>query len=161
MTPIEKRVTSSPMSSALSLDNMPAVVTRFIELYRVLNKHNLYLLDEVYAKEVIFTDPMHSIHGVDALRAYFAKLYQNVESIHFDIHDVVASDSQAALYWVMEYRHPKLNRGHSIRVDGMSRLKFNDKIEFHRDYFDLGQMLYEQVPCLGKLIGLVKGKAAQ
>jgi hypothetical protein len=61
----------------------------------------------------------------------------------------------------MTYSHPKLNKGQQIQVDGMSQLKFDDKIYAHRDYFDLGQMLYEQVPFLGGLIGLLKKRAAK
>jgi hypothetical protein len=61
----------------------------------------------------------------------------------------------------MTYSHPKLNKGQSINVEGMSQLRFSDKIFAHRDYFDVGQMLYEQVPFLGGLIGLLKNRAGK
>ncbi|SUI76327.1 nuclear transport factor 2 family protein [Shewanella morhuae] len=137
------------------------LVDNFIELYQALNKNNLHLLGQVYGDDIIFTDPMHQISGLESLTQYFAKLYENVQHIQFEIKEVQQSDSQASLFWQMQYRHPKLNRGHLISVDGMSQLKFNDKIYFHRDYFDLGQMLYEQVPCVGGLIRLLKMRAAK
>lgn len=137
------------------------LVDNFIELYQALNKNNLHLLGQVYGDDIIFTDPMHQISGLESLTQYFAKLYENVQHIQFEIKEVQQSDSQASLFWQMQYRHPKLNRGLLIRVDGMSQLKFNDKIYFHRDYFDLGQMLYEQVPCVGGLIRLLKTRAAK
>ncbi|MCU7993976.1 nuclear transport factor 2 family protein [Shewanella glacialipiscicola] len=137
------------------------LVDNFIELYQALNKNNLHLLGQVYGDDIIFTDPMHQISGLESLTQYFAKLYENVQHIQFEIKEVQQNDSQASLFWQMQYRHPKLNRGHLIRVDGMSQLKFNDKIYFHRDYFDLGQMLYEQVPCVGGLIRLLKTSAAK
>ncbi|GIU04308.1 nuclear transport factor 2 family protein [Shewanella morhuae] len=137
------------------------LVDNFIELYQALNKNNLHLLGQVYGDDIIFTDPMHQISGLELLTQYFAKLYENVQHIQFEIKEVQQSDSQASLFWQMQYRHPKLNRGQLIRVDGMSQLKFNDKIYFHRDYFDLGQMLYEQVPCVGGVIRLLKTRAAK
>lgn len=137
------------------------LVDNFIELYQALNKNNLHLLGQVYGDDIIFTDPMHQISGLESLTQYFAKLYENVQHIQFEIKEVQQSDGQASLFWQMQYRHPKLNKGQLIRVDGMSQLKFNDKIYFHRDYFDLGQMLYEQVPCVGELIRLLKTRAAK
>lgn len=137
------------------------LVDNFIELYQALNKNNLHLLGQVYGDDIIFTDPMHQISGLESLTQYFAKLYENVQHIQFEIKEVQQSDSQASLFWQMQYRHPKLNKGQLISVDGMSQLKFNDKIYFHRDYFDLGQMLYEQVPFIGGFIRLLKMRAAK
>ncbi|MGI1943576.1 nuclear transport factor 2 family protein [Shewanella glacialipiscicola] len=137
------------------------LVDNFIELYQALNKNNLHLLGQVYGDDIIFTDPMHQISGLESLTQYFAKLYENVQHIQFEIKEVQQSDGQASLFWQMQYRHPKLNKGQLISVDGMSQLKFNDKIYFHRDYFDLGQMLYEQVPFVGGLIRLLKTRAAK
>ncbi|MGL5046698.1 MAG: nuclear transport factor 2 family protein [Shewanella sp.] len=137
------------------------LVDEFIQLYQDLNKDNLHLLAQVYDDSISFTDPMHQIMGLEALTQYFAKLYKNVQHIHFEIKEVQQDANQAALFWQMDYRHPKLNKGALIRVDGMSQLKFNDKIYFHRDYFDLGQMLYEHIPCMGGLIRLLKDRAAK
>jgi limonene-1,2-epoxide hydrolase len=143
---------------ALPNDKTPEIVGLFIQLYQKLNKDNLQKLTEVYSSDVHFQDPLHQVDGMAALTEYFANLYQNITHIEFDIHQIVLSECQhqAALYWVMSYSHPKLNKGQTIHVDGSSLLKFNDKIYFHRDYFDAGQMLYQHVPLLGGLINLIK-----
>ena len=45
--------------------------------------------------------------------------------------------------WTMFLNHPKL-RGETVRVEGASYLRTrNGKVYYHRDYFDLGAMLYE------------------
>ncbi|MDR6962877.1 nuclear transport factor 2 family protein [Shewanella putrefaciens] len=141
--------------------NANTLVDNFIQLYQALNKDNLHLLERVYDDKIIFADPMHQIIGLPALTQYFAKLYKNVQHIQFDIKEVQQNNSQAALFWQMQYSHPKLNKGETIFVDGMSQLRFNEKIFFHRDYFDLGQMLYEHLPCMGGLIRLLKDRAAK
>jgi len=41
----------------------------------------------------------------------------------------------------------------------MSHLKFADgKVISHRDYFDLGEMLYEHIPLLGGVIKSIVGE---
>lgn len=67
---------------------------------------------------------------------------------------------EACLFWTMTYQHSKLNNGQPITVDGMSRLQFQQKIHFHRDYFDAGQMLYQHVPLLGRVINWLKNRVA-
>lgn len=137
------------------------LVEQFIEIYQKLNKDNLSLLGRVYADEICFIDPLHKIEGLTALTRYFAGLYQNVQQIHFEIKEVLKSDDHAAIFWQMHYSHPKLNKGQLIAVEGMSQLKFNQKIIYHRDYFDLGQMLYEHLPCMGSVVRLLKQRAAK
>jgi limonene-1,2-epoxide hydrolase len=146
-----------------SVNGHPIIVDAFIDMYQKLNKDNLFLLRQVYRDDICFRDPMHHVEGIEALTEYFANMYQNVTHIEFDIKEVVisADKQQAALYWTMSYSHPKLSKGQLINVEGMSQLKFSEKIFSHRDYFDLGQMLYEQVPFLGGLIGLLKNRVTK
>jgi ketosteroid isomerase-like protein len=152
----------NPDSSA-SVNGHPAIIDAFIDMYQKLNKDNLSMLAQVYRDDIRFQDPMHHVEGIEALTDYFANMYQNVTHIEFDIKEVVisADKQQAALYWTMSYSHPKLSKGQLINVEGMSQLKFSAKIFAHRDYFDLGQMLYEQVPFLGGLIGLLKNRVTK
>ncbi|GGI69857.1 nuclear transport factor 2 family protein [Shewanella gelidii] len=129
-----------------------------IALYKTLNRHNLHLLDTVYAKDICFIDPLHQIRGLDALMRYFEVLYHNVQSIEFVIHERLTQPHQVCLFWQMSYSHAKLNAGKPILVDGSSHLKLNDEYQicYHRDYFDVGQMLYEPIPVLGHVIRKIK-----
>ena len=57
----------------------------------------------------------------------------------------------------MTYSHKQLNSGKPITVEGHSFIMGDDsKVTYHRDYVDLGQMLYEHIPVLGRLIQWVK-----
>nr|WP_319593236.1 nuclear transport factor 2 family protein [Shewanella donghaensis] len=139
-------------------------------MYKQLNKDTLHLLKPVYSDDVVFQDPLHKVEGIQLLTLYFANLYANVDHIEFDIKEVSFNHEQASVFWEMQYSHPKLNKGDLISVEGMSQLKFSkqthsnttsaQKITSHRDYFDLGSMLYEQIPLLGSLIKMVKNKAS-
>jgi limonene-1,2-epoxide hydrolase len=41
-------------------------------------------------------------------------------------------------------------------VTGVSEIKFDERITYHRDYFDVGSMFYEQVPILKTIIQALK-----
>ncbi len=68
----------------------------------------------------------------------------------FEYLDEVVCVYAAYIKWVMHFRHPRL-RNRLISVRGVSHLKFSDKIEYHEDFYDMGAMLYEQLPVLGNV----------
>lgn len=137
----------------------PAIVQQFMFLYQQLNRDTLSLarLSECYHQNITFLDPFHERHGLLALHDYFRELYENVHHIEFDFHDVYGNEHGATLTWRMRYQHPKIKRGKTIDVDGISVLHLQDGLIIqHRDYFDGGQMLYQHLPLLGWLIHKLK-----
>lgn len=137
----------------------PAWLHNFVEIYQSLGVDNLALLDEIYHPQVTFIDPAHEISGLVNLRRYFKQLYTNLEACEFVIDNVFYQNNQAAIYWTMRYRHPKLNGGKTVIVEGHSTIQGAGKVvTFHRDYLDLGSMLYEQIPLLGRIIRMLKAR---
>jgi len=135
---------------------------RFLDTYQRLNRDNLDLLVEIYSEDIRFSDPAHSLNGLVALRAYFTELYTNVDSVAFDFAEHHVCGDQVFVQWIMRLRHPRLNRGGVVEVPGISCLHFADdgRVDEHRDYFDLGVLLYEQLPLLGSLVRAVKRRFA-
>jgi len=147
-------MTSIPVIKASLLDD-------FCRVYQSLDKHNLGSLKEIYSDDIIFVDAMHEVSGLAALTHYFQHLYANLDYCNFNIEQVIEQHGQACVVWKMEYAHPRLNGGQRILVDGVSHLEFTDKIDRHRDYLDLGQMLYEHLPLVGSVIKAIKKRASQ
>lgn len=137
---------------------MHRVLKDFCQFYRELDARPLSELSSIYTDDIEFCDPVHCIKGMADFRRYFEDLMQKVTHCRFDIHEVNELEEQAFLSWTMHFQHPGLNRGEMISVDGLSHLRFGEKIYFHRDYFDLGAMLYEQIPLLGRLVRGVKSR---
>ncbi|MFB9134418.1 nuclear transport factor 2 family protein [Vibrio olivae] len=132
------------------------------DVYKQLNKHNLASLETVYHQNVIFEDAAHRLEGWQNLVQYFTTLYTNVEHCQFDIKEQHQVGEDGFLTWTMELQHPKLKSGQLIRVKGVSHMKFQDgRVIYHRDYFDLGEMLYEHLPVLGKVIKVIKARLGQ
>ena len=120
--------------------------TRSDKIRRVFNsldKESMNLVDEFYASNIVFVDPLGEIRGRDALRKYYENLYQNVKEIRFDFGEDIVSGNNHASPWTMKMKATKLNKGREVVLEGLSVIRFNDKdkVIYHRDYFDLWQLL--------------------
>lgn len=136
-------------------------VEDFVKIYQNLNSGNLNMLTQIYHQDVQFVDPLHQIHGLDDLTHYFEHMYENLISSEFALVNQIEQKQQAAIYWQMHLRHKKINSGNTITVEGHSLLRRQDnKVIYHRDYFDIGSMIYEHLPVLGGIIKLIKRKAS-
>ena len=143
---------------AIASDDLPSIEV----FYNTSNKDNLVeKVANFYDEGIKFTDPVGTIEGRKNLTDYLAQMYDNLISIHFDMHETQRQGNTVFATWTMKVRHKKLNSGDEIVVDGVSHINFiGGKAVYHRDYFDLGAMIYEHVPVLGGLTMWVKSKAA-
>lgn len=139
---------------------VPATLAQFTQLFNELDKGNLNKLSQVYSEDVQFQDPLGAVRGLDQLTHYFAGAYANAISCRFDFSEPVTHGATVAIPWVMHLRHKRIKRGREIMVDGISHLSIRDgKVCYHRDYFDAGQLLYENLPLVGRIIRFIKGYA--
>ena len=141
----------------------PQVLTQeVVETFENLALSNIQSLRQIYTDDVCFEDPAHAIQGLDTLISYFESLYKNLEGCQFKFHKKMASSEDIFLSWTMLVKHKKIRHGEVIRVEGASYLKIRSgKVFYHRDYFDLGAMVYENVPLLGVLIRSIKTRLGQ
>ena len=139
---------------------MSTIVEQFCRYYKEFSQESIPGLDEIYHQRVVFVDPMGKVEGLSHLKSHFRKMMSNVSYCRFEITDVVNSDTQAFITWTMTYAHLKLNNHQAIDVCGVSQIVFNERITYHRDYFDVGSMFYEHVPILKNVIGLLKKRLA-
>jgi hypothetical protein len=133
-----------------------------IEFFQGLSLQRLDLVDAFYAADVRFEDPMVTLDGRDRMRAYYEQVYRNDPKLHWEFPEVIGTppSRSRALVWIMHMEVDGLNQGRPISVPGVSRLVFDDddRCAFHRDYFDMGAFVYENVPVLRNVIGYVKKK---
>ena len=137
---------------------MQNVIDSFQQVYANLTATNIRSVNTIYDEQVVFIDPFHEIRGLNALLGYFSELYKNVDSCQFTFGEVYAKDNSAMILWNLVLRHRTLSRNNPIEVSGNTQIRFDDKIHFHRDYFDAGQMVYESVPMIGTVIKYIKQK---
>ena len=128
-----------------------ARVERVCAFYRELTAGTLAGIGDLYAEDALFVDPAGEVRGREKLRAHFAALMESVSRCAFDFDCALCREDEAALFWRMTLAAQKLNGGKVYEVPGASRLTFggDGKIKLHRDYFDLGALLYERLPVVG------------
>ncbi|MCK6598678.1 MAG: nuclear transport factor 2 family protein [Bdellovibrionaceae bacterium] len=126
--------------------------------FNSFNGTNFEVLRLFYSENIEFIDPISHIHGLSQLEKHYEKLYLNVKKISFNFTDIYHDRDNCIACWTMEISVKGLNRGRLFQVDGTSVFKFNseDRVYYHRDYFDLGQMLYEKLPLQGVIIKVIK-----
>lgn len=119
---------------------------------------NLEMLNGFYADNIQFADPVTQLRGLDKLKEYYAHAYKNVKSVNFEFGDIFNDGQTYAAPWTMHIAAKGLNGGKEFPVEGLSHFKFNNKglVVYHRDYLDLGQMVYEKLPVQGLIIKTIK-----
>lgn len=137
---------------------MQPILERFTHTYHRLDGQSMGLLKELYSDDILFQDPFHCITGLPALTRYFVELYRDVESITFRFEDTLVQADRAMLTWTMSLKHPRLNGGDPVIVPGSTHIRFREKVYYHRDYFDGGAMLYEQLPLIGMVIRAIRAR---
>lgn len=144
--------------SVTSISKASKLVEAFKSLYMSLDKSNCYdgLIDAVYSTDMVFQDSFHRIEGLESFKDYCAGLYENLNYCEFEFQKEWVGKDDAVLTWTMSYSHPRLKGSKKIEVEGATELVFKDKVVYHKDYFDGGELLYEHVPLLGAVIGQLK-----
>lgn len=133
-------------------------VEKFKEYFTQMRFGDDTVLNEIYSDNVIFIDPIHRINGIENLKSYFKKLNDNLIDGSFLFIDESIRDNTAYLQWEMNLylKRPRKN----VKASGISVLSVEQKIIKHRDYFDAGELFYENIPFLGKIIHFLKKKIA-
>ena len=129
-----------------------------IQFFQDLDKHKLQLVDDFYAQEASFMDPLGKIQGRKSLKAYYEMMYEHVTEIQFNFTNTNSWEEHVYLHWTMIFKSKKLKKGKTIELDGLSYIKFNQdgKAIHHQDSFDIGSMLYEHIPVLGYFVKKIK-----
>jgi hypothetical protein len=128
-------------------------------LFNNFNSDTLDLADDFYDPDVVFKDPIVELKGRDRLKAYYADMYENVTSIRFDFSGGIEQDEEAVVFWTMVVRAKGFKGGEPVFLDGSSHIKFggeSGKAVYHRDYFDMGAFVYENIPVLGSIVRYTK-----
>jgi len=135
------------------------LVERFKSFYRDLMAVRLDDMGLLYDTNVVFRDPVHEIRGVHDLHAYMSTMCNGITQGRFEYIDQLVAEGRAYVKWNMYYAHPRLGR-QTIVVRGVSQVEFAEKIFYHEDIYDMGELLYEHVPVLGGATRWLKKRIA-
>lgn len=129
------------------------------QVFNELRANNTEILDGFYTADVVFEDPLGQVNGLNSMKEYYQAMYKNVQDIRFEFKDDAVNGDRHLSTWVMYLRAQGLNGGEEVAVHGVSELEFQSEsslVIYHRDYFDMGEFLYQHIPILGSVIKLVR-----
>ena len=125
-----------------------------------LQKDTMYLVDQFYAEDMHFIDPIVEFHNRAEMKHYYESSYSGAESVAFEVPSVINQGDEQVVIWIMTLKAKALNKGKPIIVYGSSHIKYNDegKAVYHRDYFDMGEMIYDHVPFVRGMVNFVDNR---
>ena len=139
-----------------SLERTQRMVEQFKTRFVLIGPALAENLEQLYTEDVRFRDPISTVTGLVDLRRYFERFAAVSAGAHFDITAEIVQPGQAAVFWTMVMMDDKGQP--SRRFAGVSHLEVRDRISQERDYFDLGEAVYDHVPVVSWLTRLVRSR---
>ena len=141
--------------------DLQARVTRLVALFESLSPASLNQLSEFYAPQAYFKDPFNEVRGVAEIHKIFSHMYAALEQPRFVVTDSIAQNDQCFLTWNFEFYFKNVDKTTLQTIRGGSHIRFaaDGRVNFHRDYWDAAEELYEKLPWLGGLMRWLKVKA--
>ncbi len=141
-------------------DTTAPLIESFKAFYRDLGAMNVDDMASLYDSEVVFRDPVHELRGINELHAYMRDMCASISRGRFEYLDQLIAPGRAYIKWNMYFEHHKLGN-RLICVRGISHIEFAEKIHFHEDVYDMGEMLYENLPVLGSATRWLKSRLSK
>lgn len=115
-------------------------------------------LRDFYATDAYFKDPFNEVCTVASIEHIFAEMYVSLHDPRFVVHNKVEQDDEAFLTWDFCFCIKKYKPNVTQTIRGSSHLKFggDDRVCYHRDYWDAAEELYEKLPIVGRLMRFLK-----
>lgn len=139
---------------------MSSLVQEFKDAWEYFDASSLVQLEDLYSPSLVFIDPIGKIEGRDAFLSHLESQCKNLLECRFSYDEELEliSEKRAYLVWTMTMRHKAIGGGKSTETRGVSIVQFDKLVTYHRDYFDLGQMVYQHLPVLGGAVRVVNRK---
>ena len=131
-------------------------LTDLKEWFSNLNESALDDIGSYYDENVFFKDPFNEFNGREKLKKLFIHMFITLKNPHFVFIDNIENSEGVFLTWdfIFSYKE-KL-----FKIHGSSHLKLNDeeKIVYHRDYWDVGEEILLKIPLIKSLYGFFQRK---
>jgi hypothetical protein len=134
-------------------------LARFIHFFETLSQENVGSLFDLYTADAFFKDPFNEVHGHTAIIKILEHMFAQVDEPRFIVTRSILQGEDAFIIWDFLFRSK--DYGHTAqRIHGTSHLRFgpDHKVNYHRDYWDTAEELYEKIPLLGSVMRFLKRK---
>ena len=136
-------------------------VQALVQFFEQLQRSDLPRLAQLYAAQAYFKDPFNEVRGLAQIERIFEHMYEALDQPHFVVTDRVVQDRQCFLVWEFRFRFKRFDRGTLQAVRGSSHLRYDEQglVDYHRDYWDAAEELYEKIPGIGAMMRWLRRQA--
>ena len=137
-----------------------ADLQRVIDFFESISTDNAYTLASIYTEDVWFKDPFNEVRGIEPVQRIFTHMFEQVDQPRFVITQSVLQDEHAFLTWDFLFRMRRFSTEEQC-IRGATHLRFDaaGRVNYHRDYWDAAEELYEKLPLVGGLMRWLKTRA--
>ncbi|MEY7874480.1 hypothetical protein [Enterobacter roggenkampii] len=133
------------------------IIKQFVDYYSTINMQPPHLLDAIYHPDVIITDPLGRYYGLVKLKKALSPLVLKIKMHYLLTDEPLISDSSFAITWTLYWSHPLLTLNKVEELNGCTYAYiYNGKVISQANYYDLGELLYENIPILNFAIKKIK-----
>ena len=128
-----------------------------IRWFETLTQESAHDAARYYADDAYFKDPFNELRGVAGIERIFAHMFVQVEEPKFAVTGRWQSDAGAVLLWDFTFRMKRGPAGMQT-IRGATHLRFaaDGRVNWHRDYWDAAEELYEKLPLIGALMRFLR-----
>jgi len=133
-----------------------------IRYFETITEATVPQLRDFYAADAYFKDPFNEVHKVEQIEQIFAHMFGPLSEPRFIVHTRIEQGFDAFLTWDFRFRIKKYKPDIEQVIRGGSHLRFDaqNKVCYHRDYWDAAEELYEKLPLIGGLMRFMKRRMA-
>lgn len=152
----------------MSRNGISEPLSRVVEFYESITPESLAELTQIYDENAHFVDPFNDVNGITAINKIFAEMFELLQTPRFKVLTAfdasqsadTANPHQAFMTWDFQFHRKGQSADRAIQVHGSTHLVFgvDSRIVIHRDYWDAAGQLYEQMPVLGSILGMLRRK---
>lgn len=136
---------------------MTAALHKLADWYETISVDSLSQLPEFYTDDCYFKDPFNETRSREDIHRIFTAMFDTLDSPRFIVDEMIGDGAKAFLAWRFEFGW----RGRRMTILGGSHLRFSSdgRVQYHRDYWDVAEELYEKLPVLGWIMRRIRNMA--
>jgi ketosteroid isomerase-like protein len=137
-----------------------ADLQRVVDFFESISPETSHSLSDIYTDDVWFKDPFNEVHGIAPVRHIFTHMFDQLDAPRFVVTHSMLQEDQAFLTWDFLFRMKRFSSDEQC-IRGATHIRFSvdGRVNYHRDYWDAAEELYEKLPVVGALMRWLKTRA--
>ena len=129
-----------------------------VSFFESLTRDSAREMGRYYADNAWFKDPFNEVQGLPEIERIFLHMYDTTLDPRFTVTSVFYADDGVMLKWDFDFRIKSWRPQVVQRIRGVSHIRFDaaGKVNYHRDYWDAAEELYEKLPVMGSVLRLFR-----